>query len=328
MKNSFKFVFLICAAAITLQAQTPPTSGQQPDDEVLRISTSLVAVPVTVKTRQGTYIPNLRREDFRIYEDGIEQEVSNFETIDAPFTVILMLDVSDSTRIKLREIQNAACAFLNQLRPSDRALIVSFDRQLSVLSSATGDRKVLADAINHVQTGGGTAIYDAIEVTISSQLKQIPGRKAVVVLTDGVDTASLHATYESTLRLATEQYALIYAIQYDTPSDVKARQPNDQFGLVTYTTPSGEPLNKAYERGTRYLRSIAGISGGSFHYSDTVKNLEKSFARIAEELRQQYSLSYYPKTPNSKSGKRRLKIIVSVPQAIVHARDSYAYKSN
>src|SRR5258705_1478855 len=327
MKNSAAtLIFLICAAAISLQAQTPPPSRQQSDDEVLRISTSLVAVPVIVKTRQGAYVPNLRREDFRIYEDGIEQEVSNFETIDSPFTVILMLDLSDSTRIKLREIQNAAIAFLNQLRPNDRALIDSFDKQFSVLSTATDDRKVLSGAINRVQTGGGTAIYDAIDMTITSQLKQLPGRKAVVVLTDGVDTSSVRATYESTLRLATEQYALIYPIQYDTPGDVKSKQPDDQYGLVTYTTPSGEPLNKAYERGTRYLRSIAEISGGRFQYSDTLKNLESSFARIAEELRQQYSLNYYPKNPNAKSGKRRLKIAVSVPNAIVHARKSYAYK--
>ena len=179
MKNSAAtLMFLICAAPISLLAQTSPQSGQQSDDEVLRISTSLVAVPVIVKTRQGAYVPNLRREDFRIYEDGIEQEVSNFETIDAPFTVILMLDLSDSTRIKLREIQNAAIAFLSQLRPNDRALIVSFDKQFSVLSTATSDRKVLADAINRVQTGGGTAIYDAIDMTITSQLKQLPGRKS------------------------------------------------------------------------------------------------------------------------------------------------------
>jgi len=320
-------IFLICAAATSLKAQTPPLAEQQPQDEdVLRISTSMVAVPVIVKTREGAYIPNLRREDFRIYEDGIQQEISSFDTIDAPFTVILMLDLSDSTRIKLVEIQNAALAFLNQLRPDDRALIVSFDKQFRVLTKITGDRKLLAEAIKQVQTGGGTAIYDAFDTAITAHLKQVPGRKAVVVLTDGVDTSSVRATYESTLRLATEQYALIYPIQYDTPNDVKAKQPDDQYGLVTYTTPSGEPLNKAYERGTRYLRSIAEISGGRFQYSDSVKNLENSFARIAEELRQQYSLSYYPKNLNSKSGKRRLTIVVSVPNAIVHARDNYVYK--
>jgi len=321
MKSSATtLLLLICVAALSVQAQTPPPAAQEPDYEVLRTSTSLVAVPAIVKTRQGAYIPNLRRENFRVYEDGIEQEISSFETVDAPFTVILMLDVSDSTRVQLAEIQKAALAFLNQLRPDDRAMIVSFDRQFSVLSRATGDRKVLSDAINRVQTGGSTAIYDAIDTTLTTQLKKIPGRKAVVILSDGIDTASVRATNESTLRAANEQYALIYPIQYDSSA---SSQP---FGLVTYTTPSGEPLDKAYQRATRYLQRIAEISGGRFHASDSVKNLENSFSQIAAELRQQYSVSYYPKNQNPKSRKHQLKIVVDVPDAVVHARDSYVFR--
>ena len=324
MKSSAALlVLLICVAAISLQAQTPPPSPQEPDYEVLRTSTNMVAVPVIVKTHQGAYVPNLRRENFRIYEDGMEQEVSSFETINAPFTVVLMLDVSDSTRDKLVDIQRAAIAFLDQLRTDDRAMIVAFDKGFYPLTTATSDRKVLSDAIHRVIPGGGTALYDAIDTTISAQLKRIPGRKAIVLLTDGIDTSSVRTTFDDTLRSATEQYALVYPIQYETPGD--ARKADDPFGMV-YTTPSGEALTKAYERGTRYLRRIAEISGGRFQYSDSVKHLETSFAKVAEELRQQYSLRYYPKDPTSKGGKRRLKIVVDVPNAIVHARESYSYK--
>ena len=319
-------MFLIFAASMSLHAQTQPPLGQQPDDEVLRVSTNLVTVPTIVKTRQGGYIPNLRREDFRIYEDGVEQEISSFETVDKPFIVTLMLDMSDSTRIKLGDIQNAAIAFLNQLRPDDRALIIAFDKQFALLAEPTSDRKVLSEAIRGMKTGGGTSLYDSIDAIINAKLKHVPGRRAIVILTDGVDTSSVRATYESTLRSATEQYALIYPIQYDTPNDAVAKQPNDQFGIVTHTTPSGEPLSKAYERGTRYLQLIAEASGGRFQYSDNLKNLEHSFARIAEELRQQYGLSYYPKDSRAKDGKRRIKVIVSVPNAVVHARDSYAHR--
>jgi Ca-activated chloride channel family protein len=324
--SALRLILVTLAASVSLHAQSAIPSSQEPDIEVLRTSTSLVAVPVIVKTRQGAYVPNLLRENFRVYEDGVEQEVSSFETNDAPFTVILMLDVSDSTRSQLGEIQKAAIAFLNQLRPADRALIISFDKQLSLLSTATGDRKVLSDAIKRVQTGGGTAIYDAIETTITAQLKRIPGRKAVVMLTDGVDTASVRATYQSTLRAATEQYALIYPIQYDISKETATGQPDDKFGRVTYTTPSGEPLDKAYQRGTRYLQRIAEISGGRFQTSDSLKNLGNSFAQIAAELRQQYSLSYYPKNTTAKSSKRRLKVVVDVPNATVHSRDNYTYK--
>ena len=129
MKSSAATLVLVfCLAAISLQAQTPPPATQEPDYEVLRTSTNLVAVPVIVKNLKGAYIPNLRREDFRIYEDGVEQDVSNFETINANFTIVLMLDVSDSTRMKLVDIQSAAIAFLDQLRPNDRALIVADNR--------------------------------------------------------------------------------------------------------------------------------------------------------------------------------------------------------
>lgn len=324
MKSSAStLVLLICVAAMSLQAQTPP-SPQEPDYEVLRTSTSMVAVPVIVKTRRGAYVPNLGREDFQIFEDGVKQKVSIFETTNAPFTVILMLDVSDSTRIKLADIQNAAIAFLDQLRPDDRAMIVAFDKGFWLLTGATGDRKVLSAAIRRVKPGGGTSLYDAIDTTISAQLKGIPGRKAIVLLTDGIDTSSVRTNYEDNLRAANEQYALIYPIQYETPGDAKQTD-EPKFGTI-YTTPSGESLKKAYDRGTRYLQRMAEISGGRFHYSDSLKHLESSFAQIAEELRQQYSLSYYPQNPNLKSGKRRLKIVVDVPDAIIHARDSYAYK--
>jgi len=95
-----------------------------------------------------------------------------------------------------------------------------------------------------------------------------------------------------------------------------------------YTTPKGEPLRKAYERGTRYLQLVAQTSGGRFQYADNLKSLQRSFARIAEELRQQYSLSYYPKNQTLKSGKRRIKVSINVQDAVVHARDCYAYKSD
>jgi VWFA-related protein len=328
MKHSAAtLISLVFTLSISLRAQTQPTSSQQLDDEVLRVSTNLVTVPVIVKTRQGGYIPNLRREDFRVYEDGVEQEILHFETVDKPFTVTLMLDMSDSTGSELKEIQNAAIAFLNQLRPDDRALIVAFNKQFVRLTEATGDRRVLSDAIRQVKTGGGTALYDAVDNIINTQLKRTPGRKAIVILTDGIDTSSVRATYESTLRSVTAQSALIYPIQYEyhTPHGALAKQTGDQLGMVTYTTPSGESLQKAYERGTRYLQLLAQTSGGRFQYSDNLKNLERSFARIAEELRQQYSLNYYPKNQAATNRKRRIRLSIGVLDAVVHARDSYIY---
>lgn len=333
MRSSFtSSILLIVALPVLLWAQSPTSSSAQiPDDDVIRVSTTLVTIPVIVKTHQGTYIPNLQRESFRIYEDGVEQQISHLETVDQPFTVVLMLDVSDSTKPELQQIQNAAIAFLDQLRPDDRALILAFDKGFANLTPVTGDRKALSEGIRRIKSGGGTALYDALDAVINVDLRRIPGRKAIVLLTDGIDTSSVRATFESTVRAATTQYALIYPIQWDTSDDALAKQlagAASGAAGVTYTTPSGEPLRKAYERGTRYLQLIAQTSGGHFRYADSLKNLERSFASIAEELRQQYGLGYYPKNQGPKRGPRRIKVSVSINDAVVHARESYSYKSD
>lgn len=314
-------VFLACAFPLVAGAQT-----QSDVDDVLRISTKLVTVPVIVKTKEGAYIPQLKVGDFRIYEDGVEQNIAHFEDIDQPFTIAIMLDMSDSTRVKLEDIQNAGVAFLDQLKPHDRAVIVAFDKQLVRMSEATGDRKVLATAIRGINTGGGTALYDAVDWVINSYLPTVPGRKAIVLLTDGIDTSSARTNFEKTIGLANEQYALIYPIQWNTPEDYSSRrlsQADSPVQSVIYTTPSGEPLPKAYERGSRYLQGIARLSGGRFQFAKSLSDLQRSFAKIAEELRQQYSLSYYPEGRSSAPRKRKIKVTVARPDVRLHFRESY-----
>lgn len=315
-------LLLIVALPLTLLAHTPT---QQND--VIRVETNLVTVPVTVKTRGGAHIPNLEPKDFRIWEDGVEQEISQFETVDKPFTVTLMLDVSDSTKAELVDIQNAALAFIDELHADDRAIIVGFDKRIVSQNEPTSDRQLLTAAVRNVKTGVGTGLYDALTTVINGKQGQAPGRKAIVILTDGIDTSSDSGTSDNTLALAAQQYALIYPIQYNSVKEINSKSLNDpNFPPVTYTTPSGESVSKAYERGTRYLQMLARTSGGRFHYADTVNNLRRSFALIALELRQQYSLSYYPKNQKTETGKRRIKVEVSVPDAVVHARETYSFK--
>ena len=318
-------IFLTIILTLTFVAQAPSLPTQ---DDVIRVETNLVTVPVTVKTRAGAYVPNLDAKDFRIYEDGVQQEISQFETVDKPFTVTLMLDVSDSAKAELQEIQDAALAFIDELQADDRAVIVAFDKRIFRMNEPTSDRRVLTEAVRRVKTGGGTALYDAITSVISGKQGRTSERKAIVILTDGIDTSSTDSTSESTLASASEHYALIYPIQYDSLKELAAKRLNDsRFPPVTYTTPSGESVSKAYERGTQYLQRLGRTSGGRFHFADSVKNLRRAFAAIAQELRQQYSLSYYPKDQNTTKGKRRIKVEVSVLDAVVHARESYSYKA-
>jgi VWFA-related protein len=209
----------------TAQSDEPQPSGNQPSEtveeqigpgDVLRVDTTLVTVPVSITDRDGRYIADLRREEFRVWEDGIEQSIAYFAAVEKPFTVVLMLDTSTSTWSKLRQIKQAAVAFVEQLRPDDQVMVVSFASGLTVKGDPTTDREKTRKAINGTGKGLSTHLYDAMSKLMQQRLNRIQGRKALVLFTDGVDAKSKKATYESTVYIAEELDVLIYPILYDT----------------------------------------------------------------------------------------------------------------
>lgn len=329
-------------------AQRADAGGEELEGDVLRVDTTLVTVPVNVRDRNGRYIPDLGREDFHIFEDGIEQKITYFAAVDQPFTVALVMDTSRSTNFKLEDIQAAAIAFINQLKPADRVTVISFDDRINVLAEPTNDRAELTRAIRRTRTGGGTRLYDAVEMVIK-RLKQVEGRKAMVLFTDGVDTESRRATYESTLRMAEEQDALAYPVAYDTddgmgPMGGQQRLPlpggrgGISIGIPFPRMPmpgpggggipggGGGPGSQEARRGGAYLRELAQRTGGRFYNGDTLSGISQAFALIAEELRRQYSLGYYPRSSASATQQRRqIKVRVNQPNLVVTARDSYIY---
>ncbi len=315
------FIVLFVVVSSSGQEQNPPQ--QVAEDDVVRISTTLVTVPVSVMDRQGRFIPNLSKEQFHIYEDGIEQKIAYFDSAEKPFTVALMLDTSDSTRFKLKDIQDAALEFVEQLRPDDRVIVAAFDKKIAMLAEATSDRRVLTTAIRRVNTGGSTGLYNAIDMIINQRLNRIRGRKAIVLFTDGVDTASQGATFEGTLRMGQELDALVYPIQYDTLEDLRKQAMEMNAQMVTA---KGETLTVAYARAERYLRQLADKSGGRFYYAGSLKRLREVFTSIAQELREQYSLGYYPKS-EGQGDERRIKVKVALPRAVIKARRGYIYKA-
>lgn len=352
----------------TTPAQTGTAQGNansEPEEvgegDVVRVSTTLVSIPVSVMDRNGRFIPDLRKEDFQIYEDGVQQNVAYFASVEKPFTVALVLDTSASTQFRLEEIQDAAIAFINQLRPDDRVLVVSFDEQVRVLAEATNNRNELRDAIRRTHTGGNTKLYDAMDFVINQRLNHIEGRKAVVLFTDGVDTASHHASYQSNIRDAEELDALIYPVEYNTyndngggygggngPSWPSGRRGGGGGGggvLIDILGgilgggggggrrhggvwprgggASGGTSTDDYRRGDEYLHDIADKTGAHVFRAETTNDLSQSFANIAEELRRQYSLGYYPKTTAQVGTRKQIKVRVLRPDLVVRARDSY-----
>lgn len=283
------------------QSRQQPTSGRKQPvgvDEVLRVTTNLVTLPFSVRSHDGKYVFDLQKENFRIYEDGIEQEIGHFSSVEQPFYVVLLVDTSSSTAPNLAEIKAAVQAFVDQLRPRDAVLLVTFDGLVRpLLSKGTNNRSVLAEVIQKMRTdtgNNGTKLYDAIEYSYQALLR-IRGRKAVILFSDGDDTWS-KATMKSTLCATSEADSLIYPIQYGA---------------------SGS---------TTYLQSLAAETSGRFYQADDLDMIKQSFAGVAEELRRQYSIGYYPKTDSSRKGARTIRVEIDRPDAEVIVRKTSIYR--
>lgn len=310
-----------------------PTAAQQPEvlsdseDEPIKVETNLITIPVSVFDRNGLYIPNLSKESFQIFEDGAEQQIEFFSTTENPFTVVLLLDTSPSTEFKINEIQDAAIAFVNQLKPQDKVMVIEFDGNVHVLTEATTDRQLIYKGIRRADFGGGTALYDAVDFTIRKRLNKIQGRKAIVLFTDGVDTVSFKANYDSSLREAEEAEATIFPIYYNTFFDNRGGtggiyQPFPPIyggGVRGTGTTSGE-----YAVGRAYLKDLAESTGGRVYDAEnTPGGLKRTFESIAEELRRQYSIGYIPENPGQTGQRKVIKVRVNRPNLVIRARDSY-----
>jgi Ca-activated chloride channel family protein len=303
--------------------QTSPAGNSNEDElaaDVVRVDTNLVSIPVSVMDRSGKFITDLRREDFRVYENGIEQQVAFFAPVEQPFTVVLLLDTSPSTRFRLKDIQDAAIAFIDQLRPEDKAVGVTFNSQLRVLNRMMRDREGLRKAIRNISIASGTYLYATVDVMLNRLFRRIPGRKALVIFTDGVDTLFIpphdtqrRATFNSNMRDAEESDVLIYPVQYNTLDDMRRMYREDY--------PEG--LRAEYEVAGKYLMGLANKTGGRHYRADSLEALKQSFASIAEELRRQYSLSYYPKETSSVGQERKIKVRVNRENVVVKAKESY-----
>ena len=317
----------------------PSTQNEQPvteeeDSEIIKVETNLVMLPVSVLDRDGRFISNLEQQDFQIFDNGVQQKIEYFQSVESPFTIILLIDVSPSTQYHIDEIQDAAIGFINQLRPEDKVMVVSFDENVHVLSPITNDRKVLEEAIYQTDFGGGTSLFEAVDFVINRELKQIEGRKAVVLFTDGVDTTSYRASYQTTVHDAQETDALIYPIRYDTyrpPQPQQTQQEQQQQGVGGSSRTSvtiggrnvllGPASREEHEAGKRYLEELARNSGG--RTVEALNNLSGAFSNIANELRRQYSIGYYPEKIGQKGERRQIRVRVMRQNVVVRTKSGY-----
>ena len=312
-----------------VDAPPPPPGKVRPEDEEIKVDTNLVTTPVSVLDRQGRFIGNLKKKDFKIFDDGVQQKVTWFQSSEQPFTVILMIDISPSTRYSIDDIRFAAVTFIEQLRPEDKVMVVNFDRQVHVMTEPTNDKKTLFTAIYRSKFGSGTSLYEAVDTAVNFDFVKIPGRKAIVLFTDGVDTTSRRASLESTITGVEEVDALIYPVRYDTQEggrnpQVAALQSLGMSQQMIATLARGTG-RADYERGKEYLNMLAESSGGRMFEAGEV-DLLTAFKGVAEELRRQYAVGYYPDDTGKVGDRRKIKVQVSRPGAVVRSKSAYVIK--
>jgi VWFA-related protein len=335
---------------------TPGSTGGivADSDEEIKVETNLVTMPVSVLDRDGRFVSGLTQRDFEIFENGAKQKIEWFQSVEQPFTVVLLIDVSPSTQFRIEEIQNAAITFVDQLRPADKVMVIAFDESVRVLSEPTNNRNQLRRAIQMADFGDGTSLYEAVDNALNRQLARIQGRKAVVLFTDGVDTTSRRANYQSTIADVEEADALVYPIRYNTQrggwgGGMGGGNNNGGWGRPQPRRRGGGGWGTAigiilggqmpqvyggggggaggspqeYELGRQYLEELALKSGGRKFEADSTASLDTAFAGIAEELRRQYSVGYYPDAVGQKGERRQIKVRVMRPGLVVRAKNSY-----
>ena len=287
-------------------AQVPPIKPDlkvpEPNEEDIRVDTSLVDVAVSVFGKDSKVVTNLSKDDFVIFENGIEQKIEYFANVEQPFSVVMLLDLSGSMQNNLEQIKSASLKFIDQLRPTDRIEGIVFSEGIRVLNTDLLDRETLRKEIKRLKVfRSGTFLYPVVEVVSQRVLKKLNGRKALVLFTDGIDGTPVPAdgirrsTYETSLREAVSSSALVYCIKFG--SDV----------------PFYDNTANAY------LNDLAESTGGKVFRDD----LSTSFQKVAEELRRQYSIGYYPETIAKKNEVRKIEVRVKKPELVVRSGKAY-----
>ena len=311
-------------------------SQDRKDDDVIKVNTDLVTVPVIVSDRQNRYIAGLRQKDFTLLQNGKPQKIEFFVSEEAPITVALMLDTSRSTQFVLDDIKDAAIEFIKSLRPNDRAVIVTFDNNVEVLSGLTSNKKELESVIRNAEIGDnfGTVLNDAVSQVVNKNLKTVKGRKAIVLLTDGKDAGS-DLTQGELLDELAESDTMVYSIFYATGGNQRRRIfdggnfPNRGIfgGMRGRQRQGNNPrAERRNEEAAEFLQTAADETAGRFYRNDVTK-LNEIFSSIADELRKQYVLGFYPEQSNDQTDSFQIKVQINRQDAVVRSKNTYRRKS-
>ncbi len=262
------------------------------DDAPIKVNTLLLTVPLSVKDKSGRNVPGLKKENFSIFQNGEKQNIEYFFNEEAPMNVAILLDTSASTREVLDKIQKAARDFVKVLRPEDKGLIVSFDARTLFLSELTSDKKELSKAINQIRIAEqeGSDMNAAVVQIVKNHFASFKGRKAIIVLSDGMVFRRDISTQQA-LETLQEADTLFYPIVFKTKYYVEAM------------SKPKKPLS------VEMLEFLANQTSGRF-YEKNASNLKEAFQSIADELKNQYLIGFYPQTGDAGNPSSRIKMAI------------------
>jgi VWFA-related protein len=335
------------------EAQDKQRQDKQPEAGTIRLNTDLVTVDAIVTDRDGNRISGvLKASDFVIHEDGVRQTINSFSATDAPFNLVLLLDTSGSASHEVELMRRAALRFLDELRPRDRVAVIQFSKDVELLKDLTSERAEIEEALRLLKPGTGTSFYDSLKLAIDEVFKGVEGRKAVVALSDGVDSFG-YTTFEQILTEIESSNVLTYFLELDTEEFTQAGMARDcsdeshfEFSrkqFKKYLTEYGKDAmmsenqphcmlsrlermqinRRLYESARRELREMADKTGGRVYPVKDLRQLEPAYSQIAAELRTYYSMSYYPTNEKHNGKWRTLRVKVNRPGFVAKTRPGY-----
>lgn len=303
------------------------------DDDIIKVDTSIVRLNVGVVNSKGQPIINLNKEDFVIYEDGIKQNISRFEPTIAPFSVVMILDMSGSTLGFRETIRQSAFRFIDALSPEDRVAVIEFYDKVNLRNDFTTDRKVISNSIIASNGRGKTQLYKALTMALQKLANEGKRRKAIIVLTDGVDSAVKDKDRD--LLAKNNDADVLNTIKPET-SDILNRVLNqaDAQGVTIYplALPTGDPSRLAdptpiqiamFQAARERLQILARRTGGTLNAITRLEEMGKLYASVAADLRTLYTVEYQPSGDKGDGKFRTIKVEVRDPNLIAKTREGY-----
>lgn len=331
LKNSC-LILILGLLCILAGAQS---AAAQDEEEVLRVESNLVQLNVGVADPRGRAITNLSQSEFVVYEDGVRQAIQSFEPGSSAFSLVLLLDVSGSTLSFRTTLKQTAARFIDALAPDDRIAVIAFNDKPEMLADFTSDRKKIGDAIFIAEGKGGTELYQALRFSLEQLAREGKRRKAIVVLTDGIDSSMRNQDRSASANARNDKDA-VTSIKPETSGILNAvLDMADRQGVTIYplALPTGDPKRipdpspqqvAVYTSARARIQALANRTGGRLHEIRRLEDMGRLYAEVAADLRTLYSIAYQPSGERKRDGQwRAIRIEVTRPNMIARTRPGY-----